>query len=103
MSPLLDQLELPTGLVEAVLAAARRHGMEAPRLFGSMVTGDAGPESDVDLLVRLGEGRGWNDLLAFCEELEDSLGRPVDVVPEDGLSPYLRERVLAEAVEFGAN
>jgi predicted nucleotidyltransferase len=34
----------------------------------------------------------------FCEEAESALGRKVDVVVEDGLSPYIRERLLKEAV-----
>ena len=38
------------------------------------------------------------DFMAFCEEAEAVLGRHVDVVTEDGLSPYIRERVLAEAI-----
>lgn len=82
----------------AVAEAARRHGMEAPRIFGSQVTGEVREGSDLDLLVRLGPGRGWSDFLAFCDEAEAAAGMPVDVVLEDGLSPYLRDRVLAEAV-----
>jgi predicted nucleotidyltransferase len=82
----------------AIRAAAARHGIEAPRLFGSRVRGESGTASDLDLVVRLGAGRGYQNLLDFCDELERELGRRVDVVPEDGLSPFLRERVLAEAV-----
>jgi hypothetical protein len=85
-------------LVRRIRAAADRHGMEAPRLFGSRVTGSGSAASDVDLLVRLGAGRGFADYLAFCEDLERDLGVKVDVIPEDGLSPFLRDRVLAEAV-----
>ena len=81
-----------------LLDSARRHGMEQPRIFGSRVTGRASDASDLDLLVRLGPGRGWSDFLAFCEEAEAAAGLPVDVVLEDGLSPFLRDRVLAEAV-----
>lgn len=84
--------------VRAIRAAATRHGMEAPRLFGSRVTGSGSAASDVDLLVRIGPGRGFADFLAFCDELESDLGLKVDVIPEDGLSPFLRDRVLAEAV-----
>lgn len=81
-----------------IRSAAARHGMENPRLFGSRVTGESRAESDFDLLVRVGRGRGFHDFVEFCEELERGLGRHVDVIPEDGLSPFLRERVLAEAV-----
>ena len=89
---------LPPDLSRAIRDAAARHGMENPRVFGSRVTGASHAASDLDLLVRLGAGRGFQDFLDFCDELERELGQKVDVVPEDGLSPFLRERVLAEAI-----
>ncbi len=68
------------------------------RIFGSVARGDAGPASDVDLLIALERGRGFRDLMDFCDEAEAALGRKVDVVLEDGLSPYIRDRVLEEAI-----
>ena len=71
-------------------------------LFGSVVRGEAGPESDLDILVSLrppGErpviGLKWFDLVA---ELSRVLERPVDLVSEDGLSPYIRPYVEQEMV-----
>lgn len=83
---------------EQILQVARRHGVTRVRVFGSMARGDAGPQSDVDLLVDVGpEPTPWfpGGLVA---ELEDLLGRPVQVVTERGLKGLLRERVLQEAV-----
>jgi predicted nucleotidyltransferase len=77
---------------------ARRHGVENVRVFGSEARGEAHPESDLDLLIRLAPGRGFRDLMDFCEEIERALHRKVDVVVEDGLSPLIRQRVLREAV-----
>lgn len=42
------------------------------------------------------------DIVAIKQDLEDLLGYPVDVVTEGGLSPYLRERILAEALPLTA-
>jgi uncharacterized protein len=89
---------LPAHIVDHIRSTASRHGVTAIRLFGSYARGDAGPESDVDLLIRLAPGRGFRDLMDFCNELEEAIEARVDVVTEDGLSPYLRDRVLAEAV-----
>jgi predicted nucleotidyltransferase len=89
---------LPLTLADEIRRIAGRHGVENVRVFGSHARGEAGPESDVDLLIRLGPGHGFADFMAFCEEAEAALGRRVDVVTEDGLSPYLRSRVLAEAI-----
>jgi hypothetical protein len=83
---------------EQILRIARRHGVTGVRLFGSMARGDAGPHSDVDLLVEVGpEPSPWfpGGLVA---ELEELLGRRVQVVTQRGLDELLRDRVLEEAV-----
>ncbi len=83
---------------EQILRAARRHGVTEVRVFGSMARGDAGPDSDVDLLIEVGpEPSPWfpGGLVA---ELEDLLGRRVQVVTERGLDDLIRDRVLEEAV-----
>jgi predicted nucleotidyltransferase len=77
---------------------ALRHGVERVRLFGSEARGESGPKSDVDLLVKFAPGRGFRDLMDFCDEIEEALQRKVDVVTEDALSPFIRQRVLGEAV-----
>ena len=81
-----------------IRAIASKHGIENVRLFGSAARGEADPESDLDLLIALGPSRGFRDLMDFCDEVEEALKRRVDVVVEDGLSPFIKERVLREAV-----
>ena len=85
---------------EQILRVARRHGVTGVRVFGSMARGDAGPKSDVDLLVEVGaEPSAWfpGGLVADLEEL---LGRRVQVVTERGLDELLRDRVLEEAIRL---
>jgi len=67
------------------------------RVFGSVGRGEADAH-DLDLLVEIAEDRNLFDLIAFSQELEDVLGIDVDVFTEAGLSPYLRERIVSEAV-----
>jgi len=67
-------------------------------VFGSVRRGEAGDLSDLDLLVDMAAGRTLFDLVALSDELEKALGVDVDVVTEGSLSPYLRDRILAEAV-----
>ncbi len=81
-----------------IMEIARRHGVAKIRVFGSVARGDAGPDSDVDFLVTVGgQTSPWfpGGLVADLEEL---LGRPVQVVTEQGLHDLLREQVLSEAV-----
>jgi uncharacterized protein len=81
-----------------ILALASRHGMRSLRLFGSFARGEAQPASDVDFLVELGPGATLIDLGSLQMDLQDLLGRKVDVVEPDALHWSIRERVLQEAV-----
>jgi len=81
-----------------VLRVAARHGARNVRLIGSVARGDAGPGSDLDLLVDLEAGRSLLDHAALVVELESLLDCKVDVATEQGLRPRTRERVLSEAV-----
>jgi predicted nucleotidyltransferase len=75
-----------------------RHGIDRLRVFGSLARGDNEEDSDVDFLVKLHEKRDLLDLIAFSHEVGDVLHCKVDVVSEDGVSPYLREHIFKEAV-----
>lgn len=86
----------------AVVSIAHQHGATRVRVFGSWARGEQKPGSDLDLLVELGANRSLLDLVAIKQDLEDLLGCPVDVVTERSLSPYLRQRVLAEALPLSA-
>lgn len=85
---------------EEILQIAARHGARNVQVFGSLARGEARPDSDVDILVKLELGRSLLDLVAIKRDLEDLLGRQVDVVTEAALSPYIREEVLKEAVSL---
>ena len=77
---------------------AERHGARNIRIFGSVARGDDRPDSDLDLLIDLEAGRSLLDLIGFQQDVEDLLGRKVDVHTLPSISRYFREDVLAEAV-----
>lgn len=82
---------------EAIARFCRKHGIRELSLFGSVLREDFGDDSDVDVLVQFEPGTRTG-LLEYClilEELEALLGRKVDLVTPDGLSPYLKDRILA--------
>ena len=83
---------------DEILAIAAKHGAYNVRLFGSAVRGEATDTSDIDLLVDFEEGRSLFDLIALKQDLEDMLGREVDVVTNEALHWYIREQVMNEAV-----
>lgn len=77
---------------------AQRHGAFNVRVFGSMARGDAGPESDIDLLIDVGPYTSSWFPAGLIMDLESLLGRKVEIVTERALDPYIREQVLHEAV-----
>ncbi len=83
---------------ETILQLAERHGARNVRVFGSVARGDATGKSDLDLLVDMEDGRSLLDLVGLWQDLQDLLGRRVDVISEGGISPYLRAKIIAEAV-----
>lgn len=83
---------------EDVRRIAAAHGAGNVRVFGSVGRGEEDASSDLDLLVDMAEGRSLFDLIALSNDLEETLGVDVDVVTEASLSPYIRDRVLDEAV-----
>ena len=85
---------------DEILRIAASHGAQDVRVFGSLARGEAGPDSDIDILVKLDPGRSLLDIVAIKQGLGDLLGCEVDVVTEAAISPYIREEVLREAVSL---
>ena len=85
---------------EQISQIAKSHGANRVRLFGSAARGEAGPNSDVDVLVNMEPGRSLLDIIAIKQDLEDLLGREVHVVTEASVSPYIRDEVLKEAINL---
>ena len=80
-----------------IIAIAQRYGIRDVRVFGSMARGDAGDDSDVDLLVSLPPEKTGLALGGLLMDVQNLLHRRVDVVTEKGLHPLMRDRVLQEA------
>ena len=81
-----------------ILRLAAEHGCRNIRVFGSVAMGENRPDSDVDFLVDMESGRTIFDLAGFLGDVRDLLGTEIDVVESRSIHPYIRDRVLAEAV-----
>jgi hypothetical protein len=81
-----------------ILRLAESHGCRNVRVFGSVALGENKPGSDIDFLVDLENGRGLLDMGGLLSDLQDLLGVEVDLVESGGIHPYIRDRVLAEAM-----
>ena len=91
---------------DALREFCRRHGIRRLALFGSMLRGTAGPDSDVDLLVEFDQGRtpGLIAMAGMERELSALLGgRKVDLRTAGDLSSHFRDEVLRDAApQYGA-
>ena len=85
---------------EEILNIAKNFGAKNIRVFGSMARGEEGPESDLDIIVEMEKGSSLLDIIAIKQDIEELLGRKVDVVTEASISPYIRKEILREAVNL---
>jgi predicted nucleotidyltransferase len=83
-----------------IVRLAEKRGCRNIRVFGSVATGENRPDSDVDFLVDLEPGRTIFDLAGFLGDVRDLLGTEIDVVESRSIHPYIRDRVLAEAIRL---
>lgn len=92
MDPLIEKHR------DEILALAKKNGLTDVRVFGSMARNEAHDDSDVDLLVTWTPGTSGLAIFGLQNDLEDLLGRPVDVATEGCIRPKYRDRIVREAV-----
>ena len=83
---------------DAIIQIAAKHGASQIRLIGSVARGDDRPDSDVDLLVTWREGTSLLDQAALMLELEELLGRKVDIASDGWVKARIRESVYRDAI-----
>jgi predicted nucleotidyltransferase len=100
----VEQLLAPAELIRAkraeILRIAAKHGAMNIRVFGSVARGEARAESDVGFLIDVGPVTSSWFPAGLIVDLQELLGRPVEVVTEKGLNPLIRDRILEEAVSL---
>lgn len=84
---------------EEILALAEQYGAHNVRVFGSVARGEAGPESDIDLLVDF-DAHTMTQRVLLIQALTDLLGYSVDVVSEKSLRSHLKPNALKDAVSL---
>ncbi|HCH25068.1 MAG TPA: nucleotidyltransferase [Oceanospirillaceae bacterium] len=95
---LLDKLHQHKTQIDALAA---QYGATRIRVFGSVARGEEVPGSDVDFLVELPRGYDLiEQRIPLANKLSTMLGRAVDLVPEHELNQYMRQQILAEAVDL---
>lgn len=81
---------------EKILPILNKYGVKRASLFGSIVRGEFTEDSDIDLLVELPDTASLLDLGGLKIDLEELLGKKVDVLTFDSLHPLLKKKILDE-------
>lgn len=85
---------------EKALPILQEAGVTRSAIFGSYVRGEEKSDSDIDMLVDFPRGKGLFEFVGLVQQLEEALGKKVDLVTYKSLHPLLKERILAEQVQI---
>ncbi|KYK35742.1 MAG: hypothetical protein AYK19_10250 [Theionarchaea archaeon DG-70-1] len=88
----MNEIEEKSVIIEIL----KKHEVKRASLFGSVITGEATKDSDIDLLVEFEGRKSLLDLAGLKIELEEVLGKKVDVLTYKSLHPLLKEKILGE-------
>ena len=83
--------------IEPILS---RYMIRRAGLFGSVANGTSNAESDIDILVELGNKISLLDFVKLKYEIEDMLGKKVDLVEYQAIKPRLEKRILSEEIRI---
>ena len=90
-----EEMQLAHAEKEKIIAICKRNDISYCALFGSFARGEADEKSDIDLLVRFSKPIGWK-FYGIAEDLQDVLGKKVDLATDNMLNKYIRESVLQD-------
>jgi len=95
---LKNELKLKEEIKEKIISILVKHGIKRILVFGSYARNEATPKSDLDLIVDFPEGTSLLDHVGIEIELSEALNMKIDLLSRNGISPYIKDHVLKEAI-----
>ncbi len=90
-------------VIKKLVSSLSKRGAKRIRIFGSYARGEQTPKSDIDVLVDFSERKSLLDFVRIEREVSEEIGKKVDLLTENAISPYLKDRIKKEAeVVYGA-
>lgn len=86
------------GLKKKILPILKFHGVKKAGLFGSVVRGELSEESDIDILVEIDDDTSLLDFMGLKLEIEETVGRKIDLIEYSEIKPLLKDNILKEEV-----
>jgi len=93
-----NEIELNEEIKKKIISVLVKHGIKKILVFGSYARNEATPKSDLDLIVEFPEGTSLLDHVGIEIELSEALNMKIDLLSRNGISPYIKNQVLKEAI-----
>ena len=93
-----NRIELNEEIKKKIISILIKHGIKKILVFGSYVRNEATPKSDLDLIVEFPEGTSLIDHVGIEIELSEALNMKIDLLSRNGISPYIKNQVLKDAI-----
>ena len=91
-------MKLSNEIREKIIEILKQYGIKRISVFGSYARGDATTESDIDLIVEFPESTSLLDHVGMEIELSELLNKKIDILSQNGISPYIKDKILEEAI-----
>lgn len=98
MIQLKSDMQLDEETKKRIILILVKHGIKKISVFGSYARNETKPKSDLDLIVEFPEGTSLSDHVGIEIELSKALDVKIDLLSRNGISPYIEDRVLGEAI-----
>jgi len=85
-------------LYKKVISILEKHGIKRILVFGSYARGEATSESDLDIIAEFPKGTSLLDHIRIENELSETLKIKIDLLSKNGISPYLIDNIMKEAI-----
>ncbi|MEE9376762.1 MAG: nucleotidyltransferase family protein [Candidatus Lokiarchaeia archaeon] len=92
------EIELNEEIKKKIISILVKHGIKKILVFGSYARNEATPKSDLDLIVEFPEGTSLLDHVGIEIELSEALNMKIDLLSRNGISPYIKDKVLKESI-----
>lgn len=91
-------MKLSEEIKKKIISILVKYGIKKILIFGSYARNEATPNSDLDLIIEFPEGTSLIDHIGIEFELSEALNMKIDLLSQNGISPYIKDQIMKEAV-----
>jgi predicted nucleotidyltransferase len=91
-------MKLSEEIKKKIISILVKYGVKKILIFGSYARNEATPNSDLDLIIEFPEGTSLIDHIGIEFELSEALNMKIDLLSQNGISPYIKDQIMKEAV-----